>query len=48
MAERGSKPDRIVLSGGAAQEIAPHLPMAHAFHENLVLDGLALIARESP
>jgi type III pantothenate kinase len=43
----GCGPARIVLSGGAAQEIAPHLPMAHAFHENLVLDGLALIARET-
>jgi len=47
MEDRGCKPDRIVLSGGAAKEIAPHLPMVHAFHENLVLDGLALIARES-
>lgn len=47
MEERGNKPGRIILSGGAAQEIAPHLPMAHAFHENLVLDGLALIARDS-
>ena len=31
----------------AAREIAPHLPIAHAIHENLVLDGLALIARSS-
>ena len=43
----GAPPARIVLSGGAAQEIAPHLPMAHAFHENLVLDGLLLIAGEA-
>jgi type III pantothenate kinase len=47
MHSHGCPPGRVVLSGGAAQEIAPHLPMAHAFHENLVLDGLALIARES-
>lgn len=47
MAAQGCTPIRIVLSGGAAQEIAPHLHMEHAFHENLVLDGLALIARES-
>ena len=46
MEARGCAPARIVLSGGAAQEIAPHLPIAHAFHENLVLDGLALIARQ--
>lgn len=47
MAAQGCAPVRVVLSGGAAQEIAPHLPFEHAFHENLVLDGLALIARES-
>lgn len=47
MGAQGCAPARIVLSGGAAEEIAPHLPMAHAFHENLVLDGLLLIARES-
>ena len=46
MQAHGCAPARIVLSGGAAQEIAPHLPIAHAFHENLVLDGLALIARQ--
>ena len=47
MQSHGSPPALIILSGGAAQEIAPHLPMAHAFHENLVLDGLVLIAREA-
>ena len=45
MAKRGAAPARVILSGGAAAEIAPHLPIAHAMHENLVLDGLALIAR---
>ena len=44
MERRGAKPGRIVLSGGAAGEIAPHLPIEHAIHENLVLDGLVLIA----
>jgi type III pantothenate kinase len=47
MAARGLAPARIVLSGGAAAEIAPHLPIAHSIHENLVLDGLALIARSA-
>jgi type III pantothenate kinase len=46
MARRGTAADRIILSGGAAPEFAAHLPLPHAIHENLVLDGLALIARE--
>lgn len=45
MAARGTPAQRVVLSGGAAQEIAGHLPLAHDIHENLVLDGLVLIAR---
>ncbi len=45
MAGRGYPPERVVLSGGAAQRIAALLPMPFAIHENLVLDGLALIAR---
>ncbi|HUP96647.1 MAG TPA: type III pantothenate kinase [Usitatibacter sp.] len=45
MARRGVAAGRIVLSGGAAPEIAGHLSLPHAIHENLVLDGLALIAR---
>lgn len=45
MAARGTPPDRVILSGGAAGEIAGHLPLAHDIHENLVLDGLVLIAR---
>lgn len=47
MAERGVAPGHIVLSGGAAGEIAAHLPIAFTLHENLVLDGLALIARDT-
>jgi type III pantothenate kinase len=44
MHARGLAPERILLSGGAAAALAPHLPLPHAIHENLVLDGLALIA----
>jgi type III pantothenate kinase len=47
MAARGGGPARVLLSGGAAAELAPHLPIVHAIHENLVLDGLVLIARDS-
>ena len=47
MAEKGFEPRRLVLSGGAAAEIATHLPLELAIRENLVLDGLVLIARES-
>lgn len=46
MAARGVPPGHIVLSGGAAGEIAAHLPLAFTLYENLVLDGLALIARD--
>ena len=46
MAASGAPPARVVLSGGAAGEIAPHLPIEVAIHENLVLDGLVLIGRE--
>lgn len=47
MTERGMVADSVVLSGGAGRELAPLLPMPFAFHENLVLDGLARIARQS-
>lgn len=47
MARLGLAPGRAILSGGAAGEIAPHLPIACSIHENLVLDGLALIARHA-
>ena len=47
MAEQGVEPVRIVLGGGAATELAPHLPIDVAIRENLVLDGLVLIARAS-
>ena len=47
MAAHGAPPDRIILSGGAAAEIAASLPIAATLEENLVLDGLVLIARHS-
>jgi len=47
MAAHGAPPDRIILSGGAAAEIAASLPIAVTLQENLVLDGLVLIARHS-
>jgi type III pantothenate kinase len=47
MAARGLAPARALLSGGAAGTLAPHLSIACAIHENLVLDGLALIARHT-
>jgi type III pantothenate kinase len=45
MAARGCPPGRIILSGGAAQEIAQSLPIPFTLRESLVLDGLLLIAR---
>ncbi len=45
MWEAGSAPEKIVMSGGAAREIAPHLPLEYEIQENLVLEGLALVAR---
>ena len=45
MAARGLEPVGLVASGGAAARIAERLPIACAIHENLVLDGLVLIAR---
>jgi type III pantothenate kinase len=47
MATRGAPPRRIILSGGAAEEIAASLPLPVTLRETLVLDGLALIARKS-
>lgn len=45
MADRGFAPDHVILSGGAAPEVAPHLPGGAILEENLVLDGLLAIAR---
>jgi type III pantothenate kinase len=38
---------RLVLSGGAANEIAGALRVPHTRHDSLVLSGLALIARDA-
>jgi len=45
MDAHGTPPGLIILSGGAARELAPALGLPHELHENLVLDGLQLIAR---
>ena len=47
MAGAGCTPSQVVLSGGAAAELAAHLPIAATIRENLVLDGLLLIARSA-
>jgi type III pantothenate kinase len=47
MAGRDCTPSQVVLSGGAASELAGHLPIAATIRENLVLDGLLLIARSA-
>ena len=44
MTARGSPPALVVLSGGAAAQIASHIPGTVVVEENLVLDGLVLIA----
>jgi type III pantothenate kinase len=46
MASRGAAPQRMIVSGGAAAELAPHLPAPCVVREHLVLDGLVLIARD--
>jgi len=45
MVTAGCAPERILLSGGAAPELGSHLPMPVTLNDNLVLDGLVLIAR---
>lgn len=45
MESHGAAPDLIILSGGAAREIEAMLPYDHEYRENLVLEGLVLIAR---
>jgi type III pantothenate kinase len=47
MAAAGCAPERIMLSGGAAPALGAHLPMPLTLNDNLVLDGLVLIARAS-
>ena len=45
MIDAGRDVETLIVSGGAAAELAPHLPMPASMNENLVLDGLALLAR---
>ena len=45
MSDAGMAVELLIVSGGAAGELAPHLPMPATMNENLVLDGLALLAR---
>jgi type III pantothenate kinase len=47
MAGGGCEPGLAILSGGAAAELAPHLSLELVVNENLVLDGLLLIARNA-
>jgi type III pantothenate kinase len=47
MNARGTPPGLIILSGGAARELAPALGLPHEIHQTLVLDGLQLIARSA-
>ena len=47
MTARRCPPGLIILSGGAARDVAPALALPHELHENLVLDGLQLIARNT-
>ena len=47
MARASVPPAALILSGGAAGEIARHLHIPATIHENLVLEGLVLIARNS-
>jgi type III pantothenate kinase len=47
MKAHGCPPGLIILSGGAASELASSLMLPFESHENLVLDGLQLIARNA-
>jgi type III pantothenate kinase len=40
-------PVRLVVGGGAADEVTAALKVPHTRHDSLVLSGLALIAVES-
>jgi type III pantothenate kinase len=47
MDARGRPPGLIILSGGGAAELSPLLALPFELHDNLVLDGLQLIARSA-
>jgi type III pantothenate kinase len=44
LAQRSEQTPRVLLAGGAAPKLAPHLLMPYTMVDNLVLEGLALIA----
>jgi type III pantothenate kinase len=44
LSERTGHTPRVLLSGGAAPKLAPHLQFAYTMIDNLVLEGLARIA----
>ena len=46
LTQRMGRLPRVLLAGGAATKLAPYLSMRHTMVENLVLEGLALIADE--
>ncbi|MBM2767370.1 type III pantothenate kinase [Burkholderia anthina] len=47
LAEAWQAPVRLVLAGGAADDVARALPLPHTRHDALILSGLALIAAET-
>ena len=47
MGARRCPPGLIILSGGGAAELSPLLALPFELHDNLVLDGLQLIARSA-
>jgi type III pantothenate kinase len=44
LAEREGRDPYVLLAGGAAPKLAPHLSIPHLMVDNLVLEGLAVIA----
>lgn len=47
LADAWRAPVRLVLAGGAADDVARALPLPHTRHDALILSGLALIAAEA-
>ncbi len=44
LSERTGRMPRVLLAGGAAPKLAPHLRFSYTMVDNLVLEGLARIA----
>ncbi len=44
LTEQGGRVPEVLLAGGAAPKLAPHLPFPFRMVDNLVLEGLAIIA----